>query len=119
MNTRQTVRRIRRRAKGIDKKRPDKYTFLKKSRKQKLPEKEIIMLEKMKKILAQQLDLDESEITTESRFKEDLEADSLDLFELLTTLEEQYEIEIPAEDMEQLTTVGAVMDYLKTKGIEE
>ena len=45
------------------------------------------MLEKMKKILAQQLDLDESEITTESRFKEDLEADSLDLFELLTTLE--------------------------------
>ena len=48
------------------------------------------MLEKMKKILAQQLDLDESEITTESRFKEDLEADSLDLFELLTTLEEQY-----------------------------
>ena len=91
----------------------------KKTRKQKLPEKEIIMLEKMKKILAQQLDLDESEITTESRFKEDLEADSLDLFELLTTLEEQYEIEIPAEDMEQLTTVGAVMDYLKTKGIEE
>ena len=77
------------------------------------------MLEKMKKILAQQLDLDESEITPESRFKEDLEADSLDLFELLTTLEEQYEIEIPAEDMEQLITVGAVMDYLKTKGIEE
>ena len=77
------------------------------------------MLEKMKKILAHQLDLDESEITPESRFKEDLEADSLDLFELLTTLEEQYEIEIPAEDMEQLTTVGAVMDYLKTKGIEE
>ncbi len=76
------------------------------------------MLEKMKAILAEQLGLNEDEITTESRFKEDLEADSLDLFELLTTLEEQYDMEIPAEDMEDLTTVGAVINYLKTKGIE-
>ena len=76
------------------------------------------MLEKMKKILSEQLDIDENEITPESRFKEDLDADSLDLFELLTTLEEQYDIEIPAEDMEGLTTVGKVIDYLKSKGIE-
>ena len=76
------------------------------------------MLEKMKKILSEQLDIDENEITPESRFKEDLDADSLDLFELLTTLEEQYDIEIPAEDMEGLTTVGKVIDYLKAKGIE-
>lgn len=76
------------------------------------------MLEKMKQILAEQLDLSEDEITTESRFKEDLEADSLDLFELLTTLEEDYNLEIPAEDMEKLTTVGSVIDYLKSKGIE-
>ena len=76
------------------------------------------MLEKMKAILAEQLGINEDEITTESRFKEDLEADSLDLFELLTTLEEQYDMEIPAEDMEDLTTVGAVIEYLKTKGIE-
>ncbi len=76
------------------------------------------MLEKMRAILAEQLGLNEEEITAESRFKEDLEADSLDLFELLTTLEEQYDMEIPAEDMENLTTVGAVMEYLKTKGIE-
>ena len=76
------------------------------------------MLEKMKAILAEQLGLNEDDITEESRFKEDLEADSLDLFELLTTLEEQYDLEIPAEDMEDLTTVGAVMDYLKNKGIE-
>ena len=76
------------------------------------------MLEKMKAILAEQLDVPEEEITLESRFKEDLEADSLDLFELLTTLEEQYELEIPAEDMEGLTTVGAVIEYLKKKGIE-
>lgn len=72
----------------------------------------------MKQILAEQLDLSEDEITTESRFKEDLEADSLDLFELLTTLEEDYNLEIPAEDMEKLTTVGSVIDYLKSKGIE-
>ena len=76
------------------------------------------MLEKMKAILSEQLDIPVEEITPESRFKEDLEADSLDLFELLTTLEEQYELEIPAEDMEGLTTVGAVMDYLQKKGIE-
>ena len=75
------------------------------------------MFEKMVKILSEQLDIDESRITLESRFKEDLSADSLDLFELLTTLEEQYDMEIPAEDMEGLTTVGAVIDYLKTKGI--
>ena len=76
------------------------------------------MLEKMKAILGEQLGISEDEITTESRFKEDLEADSLDLFELLTTLEEQYDMEIPAEEMEGLTTVGAVIEYLKTKGIE-
>ncbi len=76
------------------------------------------MLEKMRAILAEQLGLSEDEITVESRFKEDLEADSLDLFELLTTLEEQYDMEIPAEEMEDLTTVGAVIEYLKKKGIE-
>ena len=76
------------------------------------------MLEKMKEIIAEQLSIDEDEITLETSFKEDLGADSLDLFELLTTLEEQYDMEIPAEDMEELTTVGAVIEYLKTKGIE-
>ncbi|MEE8836181.1 MAG: acyl carrier protein [Eubacteriales bacterium] len=76
------------------------------------------MLEKIRKVLAEQLDVEESEITPETSFKDDLDADSLDLFELLTTLEEQYDIEIPAEDMTKLTTVGAVMDYLKSKGIE-
>ena len=76
------------------------------------------MLEKMKALLAETLMIKEEDITPESRFKEDLEADSLDLFELLTSLEEQYDLEIPAEDMENLTTVGAVIEYLKTKGIE-
>ncbi|MCF0145118.1 MAG: acyl carrier protein [Eubacterium sp.] len=76
------------------------------------------MLEKMKVILAEQLNVNAEDITLESRFREDLEADSLDLFELLTTLEEQYDVEIPVEDMENLTTVGAVIEYLKQIGIE-
>ncbi len=76
------------------------------------------MLEKMRKMLAEQLDLSEDQIKPESRFKEDLEADSLDLFEMLTTLEEEFDIEIPVEDMEGLQTVGAVVDYLQGRGVE-
>ena len=53
-----------------------------------------------------------------SSFKEDLGADSLDLFELVMALEDEYSVEIPAEDLEQLTTVGEVMNYLKGKGVE-
>ena len=76
------------------------------------------MLEKLKEIIADQLNVDADSITAESRFKEDLEADSLDLFELVMALEDEYNIEIPAEDLTDLTTVGAVMDYLKGKGVE-
>ena len=53
-----------------------------------------------------------------SRFKEDLGADSLDLFELVMALEEEYEVEIPAEDLQGLATVGDVIHYLKEKGVE-
>ena len=48
-----------------------------------------------------------------------LGADSLDLFELVMALEDEYSVEIPAEELQELTTVGAVMDYLKNKGVEE
>ena len=77
------------------------------------------MLEKMKEMVADQLNVDAAEITAETSFKDDLEADSLDLFELVMALEEEYNVEIPSEDLEKLTTVGAVMDYLKSKGVEE
>ena len=73
------------------------------------------MLEKMKEMVADQLNVDAAEITAETSFK----ADSLDLFELVMALEEEYNVEIPSEDLEKLTTVGAVMDYLKSKGVEE
>ena len=77
------------------------------------------MLEKMIPIIAEQLNVNESEIKAESNFKDDLGADSLDLFELVMALEDEYSVEIPAEELQELTTVGAVIDYLKNKGVEE
>lgn len=76
------------------------------------------MLEKMKEIIADQLNVDADSITEASSFKEDLGADSLDLFELVMALEDEYSVEIPAEDLESLATVGDVMNYLKSKGVE-
>ncbi len=77
------------------------------------------MLEKVKEIVQEQLNLDGVTITEDSSFKDDLGADSLDLFELVMALEEEYNIEIPTEDLEKLKTVGAVIEYIKSKGIEE
>ena len=70
------------------------------------------MLEKMKEMIADSLGVEADSITEESSFKEDLGADSLDLFELVMALEEEYEVEIPTEDLEQIVTVGDVIDYL-------
>ena len=77
------------------------------------------MLEKIKSIIAEQLGTDEAEIKAESSFKDDLGADSLDLFELVMALEEEYGVEIPSEDLENIATVQEIIDYLKAKGIEE
>ena len=76
------------------------------------------MLEKMSEMIAEQLNCEAGDITAETSFKDDLGADSLDLFELVMALEDEYNIEIPAEDLTDKTTVGAVMDYLKDKGVE-
>ena len=76
------------------------------------------MLEKMKEIVAEQLSCDASEVELTTNFKEDLGADSLDLFELVMAFEEEYGVEIPSEDLEQITTVGAVVEYMKSKGVE-
>ena len=74
------------------------------------------MLEKIKEIVADQLGIDEDDIKLESNFKEDLEADSLDLFELVMALEEEYGVEIPSE--EKIATVNDIIEYLKNKGVE-
>ena len=76
------------------------------------------MLEKIKEIVADQLGIDEDDIKLESNFKEDLEADSLDLFELVMALEEEYGVEIPSEDLEKIATVNDIIEYLKNKGVE-
>ena len=77
------------------------------------------MLEKMKEIIAEQLGVEEDEITPDTSFKDDLKADSLDLFELTMALEEEYDTEIPAEELEDIETVGDVIEYLREKGIDE
>ena len=77
------------------------------------------MLEKMKEIIADQSGVSEDEVTLEASFKEDLDADSLDLFELVMALEEEYDVEIPSDDLAELNTVGDVINYLKDKGVED
>lgn len=78
----------------------------------------INMLEKVKEIIEEQLNLEDVEITEATRFKEDLDIDSLDLFELVMAFEEEYGIEIPSEDLENITTVGAIIKYMQDKGVE-
>lgn len=77
------------------------------------------MLEKMRVLLAEQLNCEGGSITLDTSFQEDLGVDSLDLLELVMALEEEYEIEIPAEELTNLRTVGEVITYLKEKGAEE
>lgn len=76
------------------------------------------MLENMKKIIAEQLSVDENEVDLSSNFKDDLGADSLDLFELVMALEEEYDVEIPPDDFNNIVTVNDAVEYLKSKGIE-
>jgi len=78
-----------------------------------------IMFERVVEIIKEQLNMNDVDIKMETSFEKDLEADSLDLFELVMALEEEYGVEIPAEDLEQITTVGAVVEYLRDKGVEE
>ncbi len=77
------------------------------------------MLEKVKEIIAKQLNLDVDEITESTSFKDDLGADSLDLFELVMALEDAYSVEIPSEDLTDMKTVGDVIKYLQDKGVED
>lgn len=73
----------------------------------------------MKEIIAEQLSVDEGRITETTTLKEDLGADSLDLFELVMKLEEEFDTEIPSEELTEMKTVGDVMNYLKAQGIED
>jgi acyl carrier protein len=72
--------------------------------------------EKVKEIIVEQLGVNPEQVTPEASFIEDLGADSLDTVELVMAFEEEFGAEIPDEDAEKLTTVGAVISYLKGKG---
>ena len=71
--------------------------------------------ERVKKIIAEQLGVEEDEVTPEASFVEDLGADSLDTVELVMAFEEEFSIEIPDEDAEKILTVGKALDYIKEK----
>lgn len=71
--------------------------------------------DKVKEIIVEQLGVDASEVKPTASFIDDLGADSLDTVELVMAFEEEFDIEIPDEDAEKLTTVGQAIEYLKTK----
>ncbi len=72
-----------------------------------------MVFEKMKKILAEQLDADIDNITLETDIQDDLGADSLDVVEMLMSIEDEFELEIPDEKIEGLKTVGQVVEYIQ------
>ena len=71
------------------------------------------MFEKIRGIIAEKLGIDEEEITMESAFIEDLNADSLDIVELIMALEEEFDLQIPDSEAEKIMTVGDVVEYIK------
>ena len=72
-----------------------------------------MVLEKVKAILASQFDEDEDNITPETRLQEDLNADSLDVVDLIMNIQDEFEVEIPDEDVENIKTVGALVEYIE------
>lgn len=70
--------------------------------------------ERVKKIIVEQLGVDEAEVKNEASFVEDLGADSLDTVELVMALEEEFDTEIPDEEAEKITTVQAAIDYVNS-----
>ena len=76
------------------------------------------IFEQVKKILSDQLDLDEEQVTEDSEVIDDLGADSLDIVDLVMTLEEEFDTEIPDEDIENLRTVGDIVKYIEERSAE-
>lgn len=72
-------------------------------------------LDKIKELVAEQLSVEVSELTMETSLKDDLNADSLDLFQIIMSLEEEFGIEIPTEDTESIATIGDIEKYLNER----
>lgn len=73
------------------------------------------VFERVKKIIVDRLGVDESEVTPEASFRDDLGADSLDVVELVMELEDEFDLEISDEDAEKIRTVGEVVEYIKSR----
>lgn len=71
------------------------------------------ILKKLKSIIVDQLDVDEEVVKEEATFVDDLEADSLDIVELIMNIEEEFDMNIPDTDAEKIVTVGDVLEYIK------
>jgi len=71
------------------------------------------MLERIKELTAENLGVDAANITNETSFKDDMGADSMDLFELVMALEEEYDVEIPTEELEKIATIADVIQYIE------
>lgn len=72
-----------------------------------------MVLEKVKAILAEQFDVEEDKITAETDLQEDLGADSLDVVDLLMSIEDEFEVEVPDEEIENIKTVGSLVSYIE------
>lgn len=72
-----------------------------------------MVLEKVKAILAEQFDVEEDKITADTDLQEDLGADSLDVVDLLMSIEDEFEVEIPDEEIENIKTVGSLVSYIE------
>lgn len=77
--------------------------------------KPMVVEDRIKKIIAEQLGVEEDEVVPEASFVDDLGADSLDTVELVMAFEEEFDIEIPDEDAEKILTVGRALEYIKEK----
>ena len=72
-----------------------------------------MVLEKVKAILAEQFDVDEDKITADTDLQEDLGADSLDVVDLLMSIEDEFDVEVPDDEIENIKTVGALVSYIE------
>ncbi|NLN16573.1 MAG: acyl carrier protein [Firmicutes bacterium] len=73
------------------------------------------LFDRVKQIIVEQLGVDEEQVTLDASFVDDLGADSLDIVELVMTLEEEFDLEIPDEDAENITTVNSAVEYLRER----
>ncbi|MBE6082459.1 acyl carrier protein [Acidilutibacter cellobiosedens] len=78
-----------------------------------------MVLEKLKKIISEQFDIDEENITMDSSFQDDLNADSLDLVELIMAIEDEFDLEVDDDEVDKIKTVGDAVEYIqKTTDLE-